>query len=377
MLFLLLLISCSPHGGDASAISCYDDRGEPTDWFYMYKLPKKKHVAQSGLKYFFLGRGDADWTPGRNDIDEPAGALGGTLEQLYSRTEVAYILYNDQPPSPSPPPPPPSHFRLQRGRGHTKGVVLLDETQGFWLIHSTPHFPLSPRAAGAFHYPDSGVPFGQNFLCVTFPLKSFQSIGEQLQINQPSVYDCQVPASLAAAVPALAAACYRNGTWRPPANRSVTLTSKGGAPFVGFAKGSAFDRDLYSSWVAPALGSDLLVQFWIHSGGILPSYCGPGPQVLDVTRVSPAASPAFNCSKDHSKWAVSPEAGNAGAGGGGGGGGGGWLCVGDINRNQAEEKRGGGTLCQRDAAVWKAYRSAVLAYRPCKKRKGQPIGGTA
>ncbi|XP_077576373.1 deoxyribonuclease-2-alpha [Stigmatopora nigra] len=356
MLFLLLLISCSPHGGDASAISCYDDRGEPTDWFYMYKLPKR-HGAQSGLNYFFLGRGGADWTPGRAGIDHPAGALGGTLGQLYSRrnTEVAYILYNDQPP-----PSPPWHFPYQRGGGHTKGVVLLDETQGFWLIHSTPHFPASPRTAGKFGYPDSGVPYGQNFLCVTFPPKSFQSIGQQLQINQPAVYDCRVPASLAAALPALAAACYRNGTWRPPANRSVTLTSQGGTPFLGFAKGNAFDRDLYSSWVAPALGSDLLVQFWIHSGGILPPYCGPGPQVLDVTRVSPDATPAFNSSKDHSKWAVSPEAGNAN-----GGGGGGWICVGDINRNQAEEKRGGGTLCQRDAAVWKAYRGAVLAYRPC------------
>ncbi|XP_057691048.1 deoxyribonuclease-2-alpha isoform X2 [Corythoichthys intestinalis] len=352
MLFLWLLISCSPHGGDASPISCYNDRGEATDWFYMYKLPKE-HGTASGLRYFLLDRGGADWAPGQGDINDTSGALGRTLGQLYTQTEVAYILYNDQ--EPQPPPLRPIHHR----GGHTKGVLLLDTTQGFWLIHSTPYFPASPRAMGGYSYPDSGVHYGQNFLCVTFPLKSFQTIGEQLQINQPNVYSCDVPPSFAAAVPALAAACHKNGTWVPPANRSVALTSVGGTRFVDFAKGAAFNDDLYHSWVAPALRSDLLVQYWNRSGGILPSDCSLGWKVLGVTRVSPSGSPAYNHTKDHSKWAVSLGPAVFDSEGGG------WLCVGDINRNRAEEKRGGGTLCQRDAAVWKAYRTAAVDFQPC------------
>lgn len=72
--------------------------------------------------------------------------------------------------------------------------------------------------------------------------------GEQLQINQPDVYDCDVPESLASLVPALAAVCKKTQRLsglisphaKPVSNRSVTLTSKGGTDFISFAKGSSF-----------------------------------------------------------------------------------------------------------------------------------------
>ncbi|XP_049586309.1 deoxyribonuclease-2-alpha isoform X3 [Syngnathus scovelli] len=348
-MFSLLLLLCSflPHGGPASPISCYNDQGDAVDWFYMYKLPKM-HGAASGLMYLLLDESSAGWTPGVGTINDTMGALGRTLAQLYWQTQqagVAYILYNDQ-----------DGLGHNHKGGHTKGVVLLDKTQGFWLIHSTPIFPPA-RQAGRYHFPDSGATYGQNFLCVSFPLDHFHTIGEQLQINQANVYDCDVPPFFAAAAPALSAVCNQSSALAPPTNRSVTLTSKGGATFVSFAKGAAFDRDLYQSWVAPALRSDLLVQFWIHSGGILPSDCSPGWKVLDVTRLSPGGLSPYNNSKDHSKWAVSPRPATAD---------GGWLCVGDINRNRAEEKRGGGTLCQRRATVWKAYRTTALECQPCR-----------
>lgn len=77
--------------------------------------------------------------------------------------------------------------------------------------------------------------------------------GEQLQINQPSVYDCDVPESLASLVPALAAICKRNvlnGHLSPPtrtvSNRSVTLTSADGTNFISFAKGASFHNGMTS-----------------------------------------------------------------------------------------------------------------------------------
>lgn len=117
--------------------------------------------------------------------------------------------------------------------------------------------------------------------------------------------------------------------------------------------------DLYHSWVAPTLRTDLLVQFWVHSRGILPSDCSLGWKVLDITLINPGQTFTFKSSNDHSKWAVSPGA--AGSAGGGGG----WVCVGDINRNEAEERRGGGTVCLQDPVVWKAYRAAALECEAC------------
>lgn len=79
----------------------------------------------------------------------------------------------------------------------------------------------------------------------------FYIVGEQLQINQPNVYDCGVPASLASLVPALADVCnnsqgqmaYSNLPHPQPAsNRSVSLTSLGGTEFISFAKGRSFNN---------------------------------------------------------------------------------------------------------------------------------------
>ncbi|XP_026172480.1 deoxyribonuclease-2-alpha [Mastacembelus armatus] len=371
MLFLSLLIFFVPLEGDTSPITCYNDQGEAVDWFYMYKLPKEHgrgSPEQEGDAYLLLDKGSEGWTEGKGTVNDTTGALGRTVGQLYSQgknTEVAYILYNDQ----RPPEDLGDRWFDNSGSscGHTKGVVLLDEKQGFWLVHSTPHFP-PVQQAGEYYYPSSGLVNGQNFICVTYPLDRFQTIGEQLRINQPNVYDCSVPESLASLVPALAAVCEKKHLSshifpdvKTESNRSVTLTSKDGTNFINFAKGASFDNDLYHSWVAPTLQSDLLVQFWIRSTGVLPSNCSLGWKVLDITLLNPGQAFTFKTSQDHSKWAVSPEAANHRAGGG-------WVCVGDINRNEAEEKRGGGTVCLQDPVVWKAYRTAALECEACEGR---------
>uniref|UniRef100_A0A8C6TT05 Deoxyribonuclease-2-alpha n=1 Tax=Neogobius melanostomus TaxID=47308 RepID=A0A8C6TT05_9GOBI len=299
---------------------------------------------EEGLRYLLLEPGSEAWTEGAVSINDTSGAVGRTLGQS---SEVAFVFYNDQ--SPVEP-----RAALGRSSGHTKGAVVVDKTQGFWLVHSTPHFP-PPREAGHFSYPDTGLINGQSFLCVTFPLERFLAIGEQLHINQPHVFDCQVPEALASLLPTLSTLCHK---LRPSAFTAPPPLSAGGTPFISFAKGAAFNNDLYHSWVAPALGTPLLVQFWVRSTGVLPSNCSGAWSVLNIERLSPGGS-AFSTSLDHSKWAASPEGAQAG---------GGWVCVGDINRNEAEERRGGGTVCQRDPRVWKAYRSAALQCQDCEGR---------
>uniref|UniRef100_A0A3Q3QM91 Deoxyribonuclease-2-alpha n=1 Tax=Monopterus albus TaxID=43700 RepID=A0A3Q3QM91_MONAL len=363
LLFLSMMIFFIPLEGDTSPITCYNDQGDAVDWFYLYKLPKE-HSSRSpraeGEMYLLLEKGSEGWTDGKVTVNDTTGALGRTVGQLYSQEKVAYILYNDQRP--------PEDFgdRWIDNSGH--GVILLDKVQGFWLVHSTPHFP-PVRQEGEYYYPTSGVTNGQNFICVTYPLDRFQTIGEQLQINQPNVYDCDVPDSLVSLVPALADVCKKkhlSGHIFPRiktvSNRSVTLTSKEGTNFISFAKGASFDNDLYHSWVAPTLQSDLLVQFWIRSTGILHSNCSEGWKVLDITLIHPGEAFTFKASQDHSKWAVSPQSLGQGNGGG-------WVCVGDINRNEAEEKRGGGTVCLQDPVVWKAYRTAALECESCEEEK--------
>lgn len=368
ILLFSLLVLLLPLEGLTSPISCYNDRGDAVDWFYLYKLPKEHgRGSEDGLRYLLLEKGSEGWAEGKVTVNDTTGAAGQTVGQLYAqrqKSDVAYILYNDQSPEGR------KMLNVGRSAGHTKGVVLLDKTQGFWLVHSTPHFP-PVQEAGQYYYPDSGVNNGQNFICVTYPLDRFQTIGEQLHINQPHVYDCDVPESMVSLLPALSALCHKNHLLYPHvaplANRSVTLTSRDGTSFINFAKGAAFENDLYHSWVAPSLQSDLLVQFWIRSSGVLPSDCSQDWRVLNIQLLNPGQTFTFSTSQDHSKWAVSPQAAGHGLGRGAEErAGGGWVCVGDINRNEAEEKRGGGTVCQQDPVVWKAYRSTALQCEACE-----------
>ncbi|KAI2654937.1 Deoxyribonuclease-2-alpha [Labeo rohita] len=304
LLHVLLLLHASKQA--SSTISCYDDQGKP-----------------EGLKYLFMDGETEGWIEGKTLVNDSQSAVGRTVGPLYEGGEVGYISYNDQPPQQK------LSGNASRSCGHTKGVVVFDKQQGFWLVHSTPHFP-PPKSEGQFSYPSSGINNGQNFICVTYPFERFQTIGEQLKINQPHIYDCSIPASLAAAVPAMAQLCKHTlGRWDntsspPPSNRSISLLSLAGTEFISFAKGASFAN------------------------------------VLNIDLISPSQGITFKSTEDHSKWAVSPDSSSAGSGTSGG-----WVCVGDINRDEAEEKRGGGTVCHQDAVVWKAYRSAALQCETC------------
>lgn len=59
---------------------------------------------------------------------------------------------------------------------HPVGVLLFDHTQGFWLMHSIPHFPSFPEKGYA--YPSSGMLYGQTALCVTYQYEQFLFIGK-------------------------------------------------------------------------------------------------------------------------------------------------------------------------------------------------------
>ena len=86
------------------------------------------------------------------------------------------LLYNDEHPDGN------TSFTA----GHTKGVVVLGERKGFWLVHSVPKFP---PAAGGYGYPRTGHMYGQTFLCITIETASnADSLGVQAGVPIPSIF---------------------------------------------------------------------------------------------------------------------------------------------------------------------------------------------
>uniref|UniRef100_A0A250YGE5 Deoxyribonuclease-2-alpha n=1 Tax=Castor canadensis TaxID=51338 RepID=A0A250YGE5_CASCN len=347
-LLLLAALLCAK----SEALSCHGDSGQPVNWFVVYKLPAVSgsgDAAMRGLRYKYMDESTGGWRDGAGSINSSNGAVGRSLLPLYrsNSSQLAFVLYNDQPPQ-------PSQAQDSSRRGHTKGVLLLDQEGGFWLVHSVPRFPPT-ASSGAYSWPHNAQAYGQTLLCVSFPLTQFLRIGKQLTYTFPLVYDYKLEGIFAQKFPDLEEVIKGHHVIHKPWNSSVTLTSQAGTTFQSFVKSGKFGDDLYSGWLAEALGSNLQVQFWPNSPGILPSNCSRTHQILDVTETSfPGPSgPTFSATEDHSKWCVAPE--------------GPWACVGDMNRNRGEEHRGGGTLCTRLPALWKAFQPLVKAWEPCRE----------
>ncbi|XP_072255603.1 deoxyribonuclease-2-alpha [Pyxicephalus adspersus] len=341
---LWLLMSLLMPYLSSAAISCYGDNGQPVDWFIVYKLPSLDHSSEAGMKYMYQDGNSGGWVKGVSLMNRTDSAVGRTVNQLYKSSQsqnVAYILYNDQPPKDED----------NEVRGHTKGVILLDKNQGFWLVHSTPHFP--PSSSLKYDWPSSAHHNGQSFICVTYPYLQFKDIGTQLLYNTITPYDSSVPDDFSGDLPDLNSAARKKEVSSPPWNRKVTLTSVGGKTFVSFAKHARFRDDLYSGWVSEALKSDVCVQFWLNSRGILPSNCSLAYHTYNAQRLSFGPTISYSSHVDHSKWCVTWS--NTP----------GWACIGDMNRDKEEEQRGGGTVCVQDTTVWKSYHKLVMDYTKC------------
>ncbi|XP_042271932.1 deoxyribonuclease-2-beta-like isoform X1 [Thunnus maccoyii] len=328
-------------------ISCKNEAGEPVDWFIIYKLPRYKiGEVGSGVDYMYLDSSVGSWQMSKFMVNDSEGAIANTLNQLYmgeayKSNSSVYALYNDAPPI----------LDYLRGYGHTKGVLLFDRSQGFWLSHSIPHFPSFPEKG--YRYPSSGKVNGQTALCVTYQYDQFLHIAKQMAYIYPRFYNCSTPAAFLADLPQLAQLCEGS---KPPlaSDKGVEqLFSVQGDKFVSFVKSERFVDDIYTGWVAQALDTDLLVETWQTQNHELPSNCSLPRHTMNIKRIQLPGSAKFLSHHDHSKWCVSRVYEDQ------------VTCLGDLNREKAQMWRGGGLVCSFNPLIYKAFRQAVDLYISC------------
>lgn len=148
-----------------------------------------------------------------------------------------------------------------------------------------------------------------------------------------------------------------------PAYRSSCQRVTDVSGFKTFAKSRCFGDDLYSGLVAPTLASNLLVNTWQleKKSDVLASNCTVKYSVKNVKGLK-VNHDNFNNTSDHSKWAVSDDGsmGNAYY----------WTCIGDINRDRSQFRRGGGTVCRKSYALHKAYRQSITRIEKCTENIG-------
>lgn len=333
------LIKCS--------VSCRNQEGKKVDWFIIYKLPKlesspNKHV-RSGYAYYYMDVNTTKWSFGKVLLNHTGHALYHTLQQIYNSynsKNVMYLLYNDEYPE----------IYGHNEHGHTKGDLCFNKYSGFWLVHSVPKFP--PPASSHYSYPKSGSIFGQMLLCVTYKYNTLNEIGKQLMYNYPGIYDHNLPDSIRAENPNIAAVVEGKHVTSAPWYRSTVLSSADGEKFTSFAKYTDFEADLYHDWLAPYYKSDVYVESWLNGVHPMKSNCTGTYKAYNIKQVN-VSQVDFNDSKDHSKWAVVSER-NV-------------TCIGDINRMQSQEQRAGGTVCFQNTQVMHLFTESIIKYEQCPK----------
>ncbi|EFN70227.1 Deoxyribonuclease-2-alpha, partial [Camponotus floridanus] len=350
--------------------------------YVLYKLPKVSQssnpLIRSGLAYLYItsetiNKANGGWQLSTKKISDKNSIPGNTLSPLYNDTEAMkafWILYNDDPPN-----------RPSNGKyGHTKGAVVANMQQGFWLIHSVPNYPPVPSSGNdirhkrgqdvqknpapgnrsEYDYPSSGKNYGQSFLCISVNGDQFNLIGQQLIYREILVYRKNTPSPFAQSYSVLTDAANQKRIRKAPFSSKLILKSFNNITFTSFAKSDKWPHDLYDKFVAPTLQSNLLTETWLNGRGKLPSDC----ERIKVYNIKSILIPVqefnieFKSSHDHSKWAVATEnkANQT------------WICIGDINRADTQYHRGGGTVCFNHPKVWKNYRYIVNDVELCPKQ---------
>ena len=354
---LLLLLGCLPLNPAAGqSLGCRDQDGSLVDWYVLNKLPKLSDTGSefvdkgAGYVHFSSESTGGDWILSEVSIDDPLSASGRTLAPIYSnptRDSLIFAFFNDVPP----------HGQVSGEKGHTKGVVAFDGSEGFWLVHSVPNFP--PKPDKSYSYPNSGLDNGQSFLCITLNSNQIENVASLLEHSCPHFYDTKMSHPLRAKYRKMSEVI--NGQCNTEYSK---IHEPLPAEFIAFAKTKEFGEDLYHDLVATELETDLFAETWRNGPGEpLPSNCFGSYRVQNVQNITVMAVVGtrdhtfeFPSTEDNSKWAVSdpkryPDEQ--------------WVCIGDIDRRMPQLSRGGGTVCCRNDKLWKLYFDMVKDWESC------------
>jgi deoxyribonuclease-2 len=322
-----------------SAFSLYSARGFPTckadnggavDLWVAFKGPK-------GTQYVYYDPATPLGASKHDMNSTTVGALGTTLQQLWSEATTDYIIWNDEPVGAS---------GYNFTTGHTKGVWAWNTATGDAIIlqHSIPLFPAGPSQVDSYAGLGSNAwMYGQHAACFSTHVSELEHLASLAPLTIPSIYDSRVGTDTPTALAALASGAASNVAQC----FATSFTTVGGQNVTYFAKSTQWSNELYAECIAPTLQISLSVESWIRGSAEGPS-CGAF-DVLDVKGVSYPGGLAFDEYNDHSKWAT----------------GGSLFCASDINRMTTQFERGGAAYCWVDAELSGAVSDAITGTDSC------------
>ncbi|MBN7817444.1 deoxyribonuclease II family protein [Algoriphagus pacificus] len=326
--------------------------GKPVDWWFLYKLPMKIGPENNTTGFEFLYM-DSSSTEGLSlspiHLDHDQSAFGLTLKQVFSDDpDHGYVLWNDEIP-PSTTVPNPVNVGT---KGHSKGILAFCKktNSAFYLLHSTPRFPLK----GQLDLPEDEKKFGQTFLCVSLKdMDTANKLAESIQMQvEAQVYDSLLPGI--ESTDAIYKLAKNEGFVAPSSTAKIDFLSAKGEKFTYIAKnkrwsepphGVQYGKDFWKDLVAPGLNCKLDVETWRRGlvfGDSTGRVAGETEDIVDLDFGKIGLTGyTWPFSKDHAKWGISIKSDP------------GYIIIADINRQVSQEKRGGGGIAFQNTSLWK------------------------
>jgi deoxyribonuclease-2 len=313
---ILLIVSHSQQ------LSCTDEKGSNVDWFAALRVYKEREP-RVYLKH------DSNTRNGKFKEVSEFDFIGGQFKQI-DLDEQMVMLWNDGHP-------------YEKGRSflnnaHSKGILAWDDQkqEGLWIIHSIPWYPfiegnkLNPFSDDH----DNRSVYGQSMMCIS--IKSEQEMARifgQITATNPNIY-------------------YDGFKSRFPLGNI-----KEQAPLVyqfrGFTmltKPHSCKRHFLSDvlngyWATQGIKDGFYVRTW--GKPFCSSICGGTHKSVIVKKLK-FGQWEWKGSQEHSKWAIgfNPK----------------WnlVCIGGLNFQMSQYKRGGGYVCLQNESLYKAMKSIIV-----------------
>ncbi|KRX05908.1 hypothetical protein PPERSA_03845 [Pseudocohnilembus persalinus] len=322
--FILILLVLLPAQQIQSSdgLNCLDQYGNQVDWFIMWKLPS---AVSSGKQFMYIDSDSREHIllDNLNDIDSP---LIRTIAQIKTPDDDKFGVYwND------------SHYGTDytKDYGHTKGFIGGNKKSGFIMNHSAPAYP---------HFDDNGIPFlevfnpqlkyGQHFFCFSTDLSEIDKYANNFMLNKPFVFkESYVGQNVKQQLPNLQ--LMSQGHYYPGTKLIKDISTLDGLQILQFSKSGDYEVMFYDKVVTPKLQRNLFVENW-GSPQEEPD-CDVRFQTKSNLYIYWDDQYQYEFTNDHSKFAIT-ETGD-------------FVCFGDINRQNSQNVRGGGTNCFQNKIV--------------------------
>lgn len=100
-----------------------------------------------------------------------------------------------------------------------------------------------------YHYPSTGMIYGQSYLCLSLNAEQIDIVGKQLIYNEPQIYASLLPSNLVTTYPNIQSLIQGKRINTGPYWSDAELKTLNGESFKSFAKSSKFSKELYEDWV--------------------------------------------------------------------------------------------------------------------------------